>query len=719
MHAHLLVLVLISNLCQCQSRHQQHPYSPAVFLQAAQISLQAGEADRSDESWSEFEYEADCVHIMKEACQVRRLADWLLANGDYHKDTSACVASNHVAARTFAIFSIDSFFVKVDEVTTTAATQSPTPWSKLCLLAGVIDKLTVQLDMLVTERSHAFASQYHGHALRLLDEFDQFFRAVQAQGACGEHTISERDGDAPMNIEVVALQLQRMAKVMEESATPFVVAALQDMNRPMLQAATQQTLEYARKLDLLNYALNNVRVAFQGLKTSHPLLYVTGELLSNASRSVANLHAIALTKRRNFSLLDAGYVLMHRAMYQVQNVWEEEEEDKEEEDKEEDDDFPPKLAQCAGKKHSHARDHHPYKVLSEEVTLWNGVRMPRVAFGTAHEGSPVELFFPALDDGYRHFDLAQGYGHMEQNVGRLLGHLEERGLKREDLFLTSKLTYMVDFKKLRVRKAVEGMLRRLRCKHLDLLLLHSWQNFNWQDVHEAWSVFEELYDEGLVRAIGLSNVEVGHLEWLLPRVRIKPMVVQNLGNVFHPHDFIELPDVVQFCLRHDIVVSSYSSIATSERGPWLSAMQDAHVMAVAKNIDRSPGEVALHWALRRGGAVVTQSRSAQHRRDNLHIGRLPMLPWHHAYLDMIAPMYHCQQQNCGAALPGGDAFVEFQCGTPLVKDEAAQLQAVSSRLMAGNGWFEDEQLFDPLSLKFIALPARARRHVPLDLCEEL
>ena len=96
-----------------------------------------------------------------------------------------------------------------------------------------------------------------------------------------------------------------------------------------------------------------------------------------------------------------------------------------------------------------------------------------------------------------------------------------------------------------------------------------------------------------------------------------------------------------------------------------------------------------------------------------------MLPWHHAYLDMIAPMYHCQQQNCGAALPGGDAFVEFQCGTPLVKDEAAQLQAVSSRLMAGNGWFEDEQLFDPLSLKFIALPARARRHVPLDLCEEL
>jgi hypothetical protein len=140
--------------------------------------------------------------------------------------------------------------------------------------------------------------------------------------------------------------------------------------------------------------------------------------------------------------------------------------------------------------------------LGSTVALANGVSMPRVAFGTAHLGTPNELFFGAARAGYRHFDLAQGYGDMEIEFGRFTGHLQQLNLTREDLFVTSKVSYLRDFGAGRTRGAVLEALERTRAGHFDLMLLHSF-HFNRSRVLEAWHELEQLYNEGKLKAIGV------------------------------------------------------------------------------------------------------------------------------------------------------------------------------------------------------------------------
>ena len=227
----------------------------------------------------------------------------------------------------------------------------------------------------------------------------------------------------------------------------------------------------------------------------------------------------------------------------------------------------PSLPSCAGETRvlqSARRHFHDEPTLGPNVMLHDGRSMPRVSFGTAHLGTAEEILLPAVDSGYRHFDLAQGYGNFEQDFGRALGHLSRRGLSRGDLFLTSKLTYMTDFGGNRTGTAVRAILKRMRIEYLDMLLLHSWHPKS-EKVLEAWRVLESFYDAGLLRGIGLSNVEVPWLQWLLPKIRIKPMVVQNLGTVLWPgHTLLDQPDIFAFCKQNGIVVSSYSVLGPND-----------------------------------------------------------------------------------------------------------------------------------------------------------
>ena len=163
----------------------------------------------------------------------------------------------------------------------------------------------------------------------------------------------------------------------------------------------------------------------------------------------------------------------------------------------------------------------------------------------------------------------------------------------------------------------------------------------------AWTALERLHREGKVRAIGLSNVEAQHVAWLVRSARIAPHVVQNVASVFYPgHELADQPPLFEVARKHGIVLQGYSPLGASDNS-WLPSACDAHVVEIARQVGRSPGEVALHWWLRAGGAAATQSLHELHRRQALRAHTVPLTAGHLAYLDSLAALYHRQPDTQG------------------------------------------------------------------------
>ena len=194
----------------------------------------------------------------------------------------------------------------------------------------------------------------------------------------------------------------------------------------------------------------------------------------------------------------------------------------------------------------------------DRIELRNGTGVPCVGFGTWElpEGDAgLGALRQALADGYRHIDTAEAYG-TEADVGRAL---RESGIAREELFVTSKVWNDHRGRDAALR-AFEGSLERLGLEYLDLYLVHwpavqgpddEWQRTN----RQTWRALEELYRDGRVRAIGVSNFKRRHLEPLMDAADILPMV-----NQIELHPGCAQKETRAFCDRHDIVVEAWSPL---------------------------------------------------------------------------------------------------------------------------------------------------------------
>ena len=165
----------------------------------------------------------------------------------------------------------------------------------------------------------------------------------------------------------------------------------------------------------------------------------------------------------------------------------------------------------------------------EYVTLNNGVIMPKLGLGTfkAEDGeSCYKATLEALKIGYRLIDTAMGYGN-EESIGRAI---KDSGVKREEIFITTKLyPKQIGYKSAKIN--LEQSLERFQTTYVDLYLIH-WPSNNYLVNLHTWQAFEELYKEGKVRAIGVSNFQIHHLNNLLSSCIIKPMVNQVETHVF-------------------------------------------------------------------------------------------------------------------------------------------------------------------------------------------
>jgi diketogulonate reductase-like aldo/keto reductase len=234
--------------------------------------------------------------------------------------------------------------------------------------------------------------------------------------------------------------------------------------------------------------------------------------------------------------------------------------------------------------------------IQSKVKLNNGVEMPWLGLGVfrSEEGREVEnAVKTALENGYRSIDTAAIYMN-ERGVGKAI---RESGISREDIFLTSKV-WNTDQGYESTFKAFDTSLDKLQTDYLDLYLIH-WPKGD-RSV-ETWIALEEIYANGRVKAIGISNFLVHHLDAFLPHCKVIPAVNQV---EFHP-ELIQ-PDLFDFCKEKGIQPEAWSPIIKGR-------INDIPVMqALAAKYGKTPVQVVLRWDIQRG--VVTIPKSVKPER---------------------------------------------------------------------------------------------------------
>jgi diketogulonate reductase-like aldo/keto reductase len=230
-------------------------------------------------------------------------------------------------------------------------------------------------------------------------------------------------------------------------------------------------------------------------------------------------------------------------------------------------------------------------IQTSKVKLANGVEMPWLGLGVfrSKEGPEVETAVKcSLATGYRSIDTAAAYQN-ERGVARAI---KESGVPREEIFLTTKIWnsdqgYQSTF------RAFEDSLEKLQTNYIDLYLIH-WPKGELSV--ETWKAIEELYEQGRIRAIGVSNFLVHHLKHLMENSRIVPMVNQV---EFHPR--LIQPDLLKFCLDNQIQLEAWRPIMEGK-------VNDIPVFqALSMKYQKSPVQIVLRWDIQKRVVTIPKS----------------------------------------------------------------------------------------------------------------
>ena len=248
--------------------------------------------------------------------------------------------------------------------------------------------------------------------------------------------------------------------------------------------------------------------------------------------------------------------------------------------------------------------------MNKIYTLNNGIQMPVVGFGTykAADGKSADIIKKAIESGYRYFDTASFYG----TETYLAEAIRQSGLPREDFFIASKL-WKTEMGYENAKAAFRRTLDNLDTDYLDLYLIH-WPlpepgYENWKELdRETWRALEELYAEGKIRAIGLSNFLPHHAENILAECTVRPAVDQI---EYHPGYSQEA--AVQYCKENGILVQAWSPIGRSR------ILKDPLVCELAAKYRVSPAQICLKFAVQRGIVPLPKSSSPERMKQNMDL----------------------------------------------------------------------------------------------------
>lgn len=260
--------------------------------------------------------------------------------------------------------------------------------------------------------------------------------------------------------------------------------------------------------------------------------------------------------------------------------------------------------------------------------------MPAVGFGTLFKDLTVttQAVKDALEAGFRHFDCAERYRN-EEMVGVALQEVLAAGkIRREDVFITTKL-WNTNHRPERVEPAFEASCRRLQVDYIDCYLIHTpfaFQPGEDQDPRdeqgrviydsgvtliETWRALERLVDEGRCKSIGLSDITLEALQEIVAVARIKPAVVQ-----VESHPYLPEWELLEFCQQHGIIVLAFAPLG---HGMEPKVLEDSVITGIAQRLRKTPAQVALAWSVQRGVAFLTTSATLSHIKENFDISTLP------------------------------------------------------------------------------------------------
>lgn len=240
----------------------------------------------------------------------------------------------------------------------------------------------------------------------------------------------------------------------------------------------------------------------------------------------------------------------------------------------------------------------------EEIVLKNGVKMPMEGFGVLQLKDPElcrSCVKEALRAGYRLIDTAAAYFN-EEAVGSAL---KEAGIYRKDIFLTTKL-WIQDAGYERTKAAFEQSLRRLGVDYLDLYLIHH----PFGDYYDAWRAMETLYQEGKVRAIGVSNFDEARLADLCLNCKVAPMV-----NQIELHPFHQQTGALQSMKEYQVQPEGWAPLCEGQK----LIFQNKVFAKIGQKYGKTAAQVILRWNLQRGVVVIPGSSDHMHIRENMDI----------------------------------------------------------------------------------------------------
>ena len=240
----------------------------------------------------------------------------------------------------------------------------------------------------------------------------------------------------------------------------------------------------------------------------------------------------------------------------------------------------------------------------KNVTLNNGIQMPVLGFGVYQITDPAECeqaVYDALMAGYRLIDTAAAYKN-EEAVGKAV---IKSGIPRDELFITTKL-WIQDAGYDSTKRAFEESLKRLQTDYLDLYLIH--QPFG--DIYSSWRAMEDLYNEGKIRAIGVSNFLPDRLLDLILHNKIIPAV-----NQVETHPFLQQIENTEFMKENNVQIESWAPFAEGKN----NIFQNEILLSIAGKYNKSVAQIILRWLTQRDIVVIPKSVRKERIIENFDI----------------------------------------------------------------------------------------------------
>lgn len=239
----------------------------------------------------------------------------------------------------------------------------------------------------------------------------------------------------------------------------------------------------------------------------------------------------------------------------------------------------------------------------EYVTLSNGVKMPILGYGVYQitQEECERCVMDALKVGYRLLDTAQSYFNEEQ-VGSAI---KKSGVPREDIFLTTKV-WLEHYGYEQTKASVLESMRKLQTDYLDLVLLH--QPFS--DTYGAYRALEELYEEGKIRTVGISNFYVDRMVDFASFNRIKPMVNQVEINIYN-----QQKELKKWADKYGIQLEAWAPFGEGRRGIF----NDPVIAEIASKYHKTAAQVMLRWNIQRGVVVIPKTTHIERMKENFDV----------------------------------------------------------------------------------------------------